>query len=552
MPQLTATFVCWLWATGLENEMTIEGQWGLKMALAYRGFGGQLAVSKIHALLCAAQRDAASPSHPASNLLYSLPGTHTFASATDAIADKDIGTDGGPCGAGTGLLGPASVTIDLYASPASVQHKVMADKKIVCFVKTVGTPWAVYQLKISDEPSVNGSLGVQYQTADAQGWHTISVPGVFRRAAENVRVTVEHDNTTVRIYRNAELLSTSMAFPPLDYDDASALLIGTRQGSEYWIGNITNVTIRSGATFSNGTRPTPPAPAPSQPKLHAKELEVLHTLHSTLGGAHWLYRGGDVYHDVDGTRCVRPSAVGAHRVEAVDRDRAHTATCVCGVCKGHGARWLENDDPCSWFGVMCDETGQHVTGLFPNPRGSGNPLVGQLPAAIDQLSHLEHWYSSNDLTQSYLSGTLPPEFGNLKNLKCMYFSHNQISGTIPRTFEGLTSLQVFLMRCNHLSGPLIDFSRLTHLKNVWFDSQNLTGSLASLSTLNNLTFLQASNNKLTGAIPTSLCRLGAECSAEGNALSCPLPSPGCCKVSTCGKVPALPSKASSMGECYPQ
>ncbi len=540
-----------LFGAGLENKMSIEGQWGLKMALAYRGFGGQIAVATLHNLLCAAQRTALR--HRTSDLLYSLPGTHTIATAKDTITDNDIGTnENGKCGVGTGLVGPESVTIDLHASPASIEHKVMADKKIVCFVKSIGTPWAVYQLKVSDEPSVDGSLGLQYQTADAKGWHTISVPGVFRHPVESVRVTVEHDNTTVRIYRNAELLSTTQAFPQLNYDDATALLIGTRKGSEYWVGNISNIAIRVGATLSNGTRPTPPSPVPPQSKLDAKELEVLHTLHSELGGSHWLYRGNDVYHDGNGQPCVPPRAATVQPIEPDDHDHTGNATCVCGACKGNGARWLENADPCLWFGVMCDATGQHVTGLFPNPRGSGNPLVGQLPPAIGQLSQLQHFYSSNDETQSYLSGTLPPEFGALKNLKCMYFSHNVISGTIPKTFEGLANLEVFLMRCNHLSGPLIDFSRLSRLKNVWFDSQNLTGSLDSLSTLTNLTYLEASNNKLTGTVPPSLCELGAECLAGGNSFSCPLPQPGCCKVSKCGRVPALPTKTTSMGVCYPQ
>ena len=61
--------------------------------------------------------------------------------------------------------------------------------------------------------------------------------------------------------------------------------------------------------------------------------------------------------------------------------------------------------------MQCDVSGTHVLGLFPNPRGSGNPLVGQMPAAIAALSQLEHLYTSNDETQSYLSGTFPPEIG---------------------------------------------------------------------------------------------------------------------------------------------
>lgn len=128
------------------------------------------------------------------------------------------------------------------------------------------------------------------------------------------------------------------------------------------------------------------------------------------------------------------------------------------------------------------------------------------------------------------------------------------SGTIPKTFEQLTNLQVFLMRCNKLSGPLIDFSPLKKLKNVWFDTQNLTGTLESLGTLQNLTFLQASNNELSGPVPPSLCRLGGHCYGGGNPnFTCPLPKPGCCMVDTCGKAPTPPDLVvSSMGECYPQ
>ena len=86
---------------------------------------------------------------------------------------------------------------------------------------------------------------------------------------------------------------------------------------------------------------------------------------------------------------------------------------------------------------------------------------------------------------SYLSGSFPPELGNLAKLKCMYFSHNIISGTIPRTFEQLTKLQVFLMQHNHLSGPLIDFAPLTQLKNVYAQPALLTFCLLpSLAQLN--------------------------------------------------------------------
>ena len=82
----------------------------------------------------------------------------------------------------------------------------------------------------------------------------------------------------------------------------------------------------------------------------------------------------------------------------------------------------------------------------------------------------------------------------------------------------------------------------------------MTGTLGALGGLRNLTYLEAANNRLTGPVPPSLCRIA--CHAGGNEnISCPLPQPGCCMVPKCGKVPdplpAPPIKA-SMGECYPQ
>lgn len=129
---------------------------------------------------------------------------------------------------------------------------------------------------------------------------------------------------------------------------------------------------------------------------------------------------------------------------------AHRGTDV--YHNGTGARWafmsghnppFPLSDPCTWFGVNCSANGQHVVGLFPNPRLSGNPLVGHLPASIGGLhAGLEHLYTSNDVSQSWLSGSLPESVGQLTHLKCMYFSHNNISGALPSSLTNLTKLQV--------------------------------------------------------------------------------------------------------------
>lgn len=225
-------------------------------------------------------------------------------------------------------------TIDMVATPLSVDHKAMADKKLLCFMKSVGTPWAVYQLKVSDSAPVDGALGLQYQIA-TDNWHTISVPHFFAKALEPVRVTVVHVNTTVRIYRNNVLVSTTPDFGALSYADAEKLIVGNRKLNEFWLGNLTNVSIRSG--IHNGTSSSaPPGPSPPLPasnKLDPGELLVLKTLHDELGGSKWLYRGNDVYHTVDGKPCT---ASGMPTTPP---------QCTCGSCKGQGARWMQGN-PC--------------------------------------------------------------------------------------------------------------------------------------------------------------------------------------------------------------
>ena len=526
----------------LEMAGSQEGEWALRTALAYRqplpggaaGTGNILAAADVARQLCA---DAPPPAPPApgavgnATVVFEMDAPRAFASAADAVVDADIGGPGhpAPCG-GPSMLGWPNVTIDIYASSAKLAAG--ADRKLLCFRKSVGTPLAVYQLKLSDD---KGTL--QYQAADAAGvWRTLSAPGFFALDNVEVRATVVHAGTDVRIFRNGVLVARSSnssssgsssssssppvegVFAPLSYTNAEAMVVGWRKGDEFWQGEISSVVVTAGVVL-------PPSSGTFAPLPAAERGALADIFDASNGSAVWQYKRG---------------------TDAV----------------GGGARWMVGD-PCQsgWFGVKCglagpNETVPHVLQLFPNTRGSGNPLGGQLPDSVGALTHLEHLYTSNDKSNSALSGTIPDAMGALTKLKCMYFSHNRLEGSIPAALERLTDLQVFLMRCNKLEGTLPDFSRLPRLRNVWFDSQDsaakLTGSLASLGALQNLTFLQASNNAFEGALPPSLCDIN--CDAAGNAnLSCPLPAPGCCQVSACGPTPApVKPPPSSMGECFPQ
>lgn len=244
------------------------------------------------------------------------------------------------------------------------------------------TPPFTARPQVSDIPPVRGgALGIQYQTADAAGWHTISIPGVFQTAGEPVQITVQHDNTTVRVYRNGRLLNATQRYPLLNYDNAQALLIGTRKGNEFWLGNLSDVTIHSGAdaaprtatrvTFDwklpivlprknsrgggscrfcagavSGSAPPSPTPPPSPPpsRLDPNELQVLRELYDELGGVHWQYRGNDVYHDSVGKACA-PAAPASPPPPSHNRAqrRLTPPPCVCGSCKGKGGRWFSGE-----------------------------------------------------------------------------------------------------------------------------------------------------------------------------------------------------------------
>lgn len=497
---------------GLENEETLPNEWARLAALAYRQpllratrpyRHNVVSKDAVLAALCAAE-----PTGGAT--LYTLQGLRDFCTAADAITVPVTGT--GACG--PPLLGHTEVTIQIDARPAALGAGAADDAKLLCLVKSVGTPYAAYQLKINS----NGTL--YYQTASATGWTgTLTVPGFFVPAPPSLvrgaRVTVVHAGTAVSVYRNGTLVASSESFARLDYSYAKALLIGKRSDAEVWNGTLGNVLIRSGSW--------PPRMASRLPPV---ELAALADIFLACGGSGWKYRLGT-------------DAVGGGAPWTPD-----------------GSTVADSGDPCAagWFGVKCSADGTHVTQLFPNTRYSGNELNCVLPPSIGNLSKLEHLYTSNDRTPSSLHGTIPTTLGRLSQLKCLYLSHNALSGAIPTELQSLTKLEVFLMRHNQLSGPLIDFSPLTALRNVWFDTNNaLTGTLASLGTLPRLSFLQASDNEgIGGAMPRSLCNI--ECHAGGTNVTCndALPK-DCCSIKLCGAAPpAPPPQPASMGECFPQ
>jgi len=122
--------------------------------------------------------------------------------------------------------------------------------------------------------------------------------------------------------------------------------------------------------------------------------------------------------------------------------------------------------------------------------------------SIENLTSL--WLYHNQLT-----GSIPPEIGNLTNLTTLVLYHNELTGEIPPEIGNLTNLIYLALHENQLTGSIPpEIGNLTNLRQLSLDFNQLTGSIPSeIGNLTNLDFLKLNNNQLTGEIPESICDL---------------------------------------------
>ena len=176
-----------------------------------------------------------------------------------------------------------------------------------------------------------------------------------------------------------------------------------------------------------------------------------------------------------------------------------------------------------WLGVFI--TNDHVTGLeIPWNQMSGtlppelgnlsylvhidlteNDLTGTIPTELSKLTQLEYL----DLGGNQLEGSIIPELGNLINLKTLRLSANQLSGTIPEELLKLTKIETLHLGYNNLNGVIpIWLSNLTTLKSLSLTKNKFTGTIPPVfGTFPNLEVLELGYNQLNGTIPPELGNL---------------------------------------------
>ena len=212
-----------------------------------------------------------------------------------------------------------------------------------------------------------------------------------------------------------------------------------------------------------------------------------------------------------------------------------------------GANWISNTNwltgpVVDWFGITLAGnrvseivlSSNFLSGSIPPELGNltnltdlkldGNSLSGSIPAELGNLTNLTQLY----LNYNSLSGSIPAELGNLTNLTFLSLSNNSLSGSIPAELGNLMNLTYWYLYSNSLSGSIpTELGNLTNLTYWYLSDNSLSGSIPTeLGNLTNLTGLQLDANSLSGNIPVELGNLTnlTDLKLDGNFLSGSIPA----------------------------
>eukprot|EP00268_Persea_americana_P030434 TRINITY_DN2944_c2_g1_i4.p1 TRINITY_DN2944_c2_g1~~TRINITY_DN2944_c2_g1_i4.p1 ORF type:complete len:345 (-),score=59.92 TRINITY_DN2944_c2_g1_i4:3014-4048(-) len=188
-------------------------------------------------------------------------------------------------------------------------------------------------------------------------------------------------------------------------------------------------------------------------------------------------------------------------------------------------------DPCSWSGIQCSPTRDHVVALNLSSLAlkgfvgrelgfltslqelvlHNNSFIGPIPGEIGTLKSL----TVLDLGMNRLSGPIPRELGNLTNVIKLNLQSNGLTGSIPTELGYLTNLQELRLGKNRLQGTIpgssnsINFT--TDMHGMYVPQKNVTG----FCQLSHLRVADFSDNFFDGIIPSCLKSL-ARSSFQGN------------------------------------
>jgi len=132
-------------------------------------------------------------------------------------------------------------------------------------------------------------------------------------------------------------------------------------------------------------------------------------------------------------------------------------------------------------------------------------ITGSFPSEIGKLTSLSRFWANG----VSFTGTIPTEIGNLKALKSLYLDECDFEGTIPSQIGECTNLEDMRFFNNELTGTIpSEMYFLSNLKILYLDNNDLNGTISPLiSGWGAMQDLQIFNNLLEGQIPESIGNL---------------------------------------------
>ncbi|KAH7529222.1 hypothetical protein FEM48_Zijuj05G0161600 [Ziziphus jujuba var. spinosa] len=190
--------------------------------------------------------------------------------------------------------------------------------------------------------------------------------------------------------------------------------------------------------------------------------------------------------------------------------------------------WSTSSSICSWVGVTCGAKHKRVTMLNLSYIG----LTGTVPPQLGNLTFLVELRLENNS----FHGSLPVELTRLRRLKMINFGFNNLmKGEIPSWFGLFPKLESLNLYGNQFTGIPREIGNLTTLKELYLDYNNLKEIPKEIGHVNSLEVLSIRYNALTGPFPLFVLDISSlkNLSFTYNNLSGSLPN------SICESVPNL-------------
>lgn len=166
----------------------------------------------------------------------------------------------------------------------------------------------------------------------------------------------------------------------------------------------------------------------------------------------------------------------------------------------NNTNWMSSEPLSTWYGITVKNGG--VESIFI----ANNNLNGFIPPEIGNLPNLKTLllHGSKQLT-----GSIPKEIGNLTGLENLSLTQNNLTGNIPVELAGLTNLNTLDLQQNSLSGTIpIEIYNLHNLRYLYLFGNQLTGEIQpEVGNLSNMIGLLLNGNQLSGTIPNEIGNL---------------------------------------------